>query len=424
MKHMIKKSFCIVFSVFFLMTGCSQPQAVAETVSKEGGIIKTVTENEIMPTVTPAPKLTTEAPKTMETPAPEPTKELTPDSVEKEAQKPTPEPTQEPTPEPIPEAIHTTDDLLILQDPSMYTYENMIQDATVLLSLYSDLVTEDTLAVTADGREILHFVIGNPNAEKQIFVNGAIHAREYMTAQLVMKQMAVYLQHVQNGDFYGETSYQDMWQSCAIHVVPMVNPDGIAISQFGLDGIWSDDIRNGIVDIAAMDGVEISTEYLDRWKANALGVDLNRNFDAWWEYYADPVGHPSSDHYKGSYPGSEIESAALIALTENNHFSYTISYHNQGQIIYWCFDNMDAIYDKSLNWASQLSVETGYSLVSDYSTVDPAGYSDWGIYRCQIPSVTIETSSGYSPYLSGQFPQVWEENKNVWQLTVLCAMKE
>ena len=311
-----------------------------------------------------------------------------------------------------------------LLDTAMYTYENMVQDSAILLSLYPDLVTEDTLAVTADGREILHFVVGNPNAEKQIFVNGAIHAREYMTTQLVMKQMAVYLQHVREGDFYGETSYQDMWQSCAIHVVPMVNPDGVAISQYGLNGIRNESIRNGIYDIAAMDGAELTTEYLNRWKANALGVDLNRNFDAWWEAYADPAGHPSSDHYKGLSPGSEIESAALIALTENNHFSYTISYHNQGRIIYWIFDNIDAIYNRSLNWATQLSAATGYSLVNDYSIVDPAGYSDWGIYRCQIPSVTIEVASGYSPYLSEQFPQVWEENKNVWQITVMCAMQE
>ena len=348
----------------------------------------------------------------------------TSEAAERSTPKSGPKPSEEAAPESVPESTYTTDDLLILQDPAMYTYENMIQDTEVLLSLYPDLAAKDVIGTTADGREILHFVVGNPAAEKQIFVNGAIHAREYMTAQLVMKQMAVYLQHVRNGDSYGEYSYPDLWQSCAVHVVPMVNPDGVAISQFGLGGIRNEEIVSGIQEIAAMDGADLTSEYLDKWKANATGVDLNRNFDAWWEAYADPVGHPSSDHYKGEYPGSEPESAALIVLTEENHFSYTISYHNQGRIIYWCFDNMDAIVDRALNWASQLSAATGYSLVNDYSIVDPAGYSDWGIYRCQIPSVTIETASGVSPYLSEQFPQVWEENRNIWEITILCALKD
>ncbi len=307
--------------------------------------------------------------------------------------------------------------LLILQDYERYTYQNMLDDTVILEQLYPDLFTQNTIGTTADGRSIVHYVVGNPSAEKQIFINGAIHAREYLTFQLVMKQMAVYLQHVDDQDVWGDMTYQDMWNQVAIHVVPLVNPDGVQICQFGLDGIQTDSVREEIYSLAANDGSDVTTYYLEHWKANASGVDLNRNFDAYWESYAG-TGYPSSDHYKGEYPGSEPEAAALIQLTEANHFLYTISYHTQGQVIYWNFENIDPVYDISLQWVNRLVSQTGYSPVNDFSTVDPAGYSDWAIYRHQIPSTVIEVASGESPYLSNQFQQVWQENLNVWEITI------
>ncbi len=223
--------------------------------------------------------------------------------------------------------------LLILQDPRFYTYQNMLEDTELLLQLYPDLVTQDSIDTTADGRMLMHYVIGNPDAPKQIFINGAIHAREYLTFQLVMKQMCVYLEHIRQNDSWEGLDYQTMWDQVAVHVVPLVNPDGVQISQFGLDGLQNEEVRNGIQTLAANDGTAVTTSYLDHWKANASGVDLNRNFDAYWESY-EGTGYPSSDHYKGTAPGSEPESAALIRLTEEQHFLYTISYHTQGHVIY------------------------------------------------------------------------------------------
>ncbi len=307
--------------------------------------------------------------------------------------------------------------LLILQDYERYTYQNMLSDTEILSQLYPDLFTQDSIGTTADGRMLMHYVVGNPNAEKQIFINGAIHAREYLTFQLVMKQMVVYLQHVDQNDVWGSMSYQDMWNQVAVHVVPLVNPDGVQISQFGLEGIQTDSVREGIYQLAANDGSDVTTYYLEHWKANAGGVDLNRNFDAYWESY-EGTGYPSSDHYKGAYPGSEPEAAALIQLTEANSFLYTISYHTQGRVIYWNFENIDPVYDISLQWVNRLAAQTGYSPINDFSTVDPAGYSDWAIYRHQIPSTVIEVAYGESPYLSDQFQTVWQENLNVWEITI------
>ena len=326
-------------------------------------------------------------------------------------------------PEPAAEPVYSAEDLIVLQDEGMYTCDECAFDVHVLASAYADLMMLDSLGTTADGRELYHMVIGSPDADLQVFINAGTHAREYITSQLVMKQAALYLQHIREDAVYGDYPYREMWNRCAVHVVPMVNPDGISISQFGLAGIQNEDILNGIYNIAAMDGAELTAAYLDRWKANAAGTDINRNFDAYWEWYSSGPSHPSSDHYKGEYPGSSPEAAALITLTNNSHFSRTISYHSQGRLIYWNFENVDAIYDTAVTFASEISAATGYPLESNYSTVDPAGYSDWGIYRCQIPSLTVEVGSGTCPYIQDQFGQIWAENINVWEITVLSALR-
>ena len=119
--------------------------------------------------------------------------------------------------------------------------------------------------------------------------------------------------------------------------------------------------------------------YLTKWKANGNGVDLNRNFDALWDVYQDPAGHPSADHYKGTEPGCEAESAALISLTREQQFSRTISYHTQGGVIYWYFAQEGELYEKSLDFGERISHLTGYDLDGNYEDLDPAGYKDWAI---------------------------------------------
>ena len=134
--------------------------------------------------------------------------------------------------------------------------------------------------------------------------------------------------------------------------------------------------------------------------------DLNRNFDALWDSYADPAGHPSADHYKGTAPGCEVESNALIQLTLQEHFSRTISYHTQGDVIYWYFGQENSLYDQTLSFANTIAAATGYPLDADYQALDPAGYKDWAILSQGIPSLTIEVGTGDTPVSPDQFETI------------------
>lgn len=310
------------------------------------------------------------------------------------------------------------------QDLEMYTYANLQEDIELIKEAYSKLIVVDSLGTTVDGRELYHFVIGNPEAETKLFFNADIHGREYMTGQLLMKQVVTYLQHVSMEDSYQGDAYKNMWDSCAVHVVPMINPDGVTISQYGLAGLNSEEVRNHVESIAIRENGGGDTSYYRRWKSNANGVDLNRNFDALWETYNDGVGLPSADFYKGTSIGCEAESAALIALTKEEMFDATICYHTKGSVIYWYFGQEGALYEETEALANVVSEATGYPTYENYESLDPAGYKDWCIHKLDIPGLTVEVGKDTSPVPPEQFGRVWEENQYVWEEVIRWALDE
>ncbi|RGY99446.1 M14 family zinc carboxypeptidase [Clostridium sp. AM58-1XD] len=304
--------------------------------------------------------------------------------------------------------------LIVETDPAVYTYENMEQDLQQMKNMYEEM-TVDSLGETMDGRQIYHVLLGNPASDRHVLITGSIHAREYMTTQLVMKQL--------DGFLKDQEAVNKYLGGIAVHVVPMINPDGVSISQFGLEAVRKDETRSYITDvIMKKDGSAGTGNYFKRWKANAHGVDLNRNFDALWDQYVGS-GHPSSDHYKGEAPGSEPEAAALIRLTETYPFVRTVSYHTQGGVIYWYFGQTGKLKDDTEQFAKQVSAVTGYPLDANYQKLDPAGYKDWAISKKSIPSLTIEVGRETSPVPPAQFGEIWNRNSGVWTVIFDSAMK-
>lgn len=299
-------------------------------------------------------------------------------------------------------------EIIVDKDPAMYTYEDMEHDMKLWEKAFPQLVKVNSLGKTYDGREIYDMVIGDINSANHIMINGGIHAREYMTSQLVMKQAAGFLQNPEQNAPYLENT--------ALHVIPMINPDGIVISQFGPERLNNQETKDLIQVIAQLDGASDMTSYYRRWKSNAQGIDVNRNFDALWEDYNDHLGHPSADHYKGESVGCVPEAAALIQLTNQYNFVRTVSYHTQGGVIYWYFGQQGELKDKTESFAQEVSAVTGYPLDANYQNLDPAGYKDWCIHKKGIPSLTIEVGKDTSPVDPAQFAQIWNQNKDVWSV--------
>ncbi len=303
----------------------------------------------------------------------------------------------------------------IVKVADRYSHQQMEADIHALKERYPDKVQVNVIGQSRDGKALYEVVIGNPDAPSHVLFQGAIHGREYMTPLLMMNQMELALANYDTGH-YDNLALSDMFSQVALHFVPMINPDGVSISQFGLSGITSDDLKQEILSCYSRD-VEVGKttlsleEYLPYWKSNGAGVDLNHNFPAYWEAISNPTTSGSYANYKGVSPLSEPESQALANLTNQRTWAATVSYHSMGNIIYWDTDNNQSSAS-SLALAESISKVTGYRLDNSKGK---GGYKDWiQTNGQQAPSITIEVGSVVCPMPVSEYEYVWTQNKSVW----------
>ena len=293
-----------------------------------------------------------------------------------------------------------------------YTYQEMQVDLNILKATYPQMQM-DVLGNTIDGRQLYHVVVGNPSAPHKILVHGGIHAREYISSQVVMREIVALLEMQQNNWLYHGQSVATLLQNTCIHFVPMVNPDGITLVQGGIDALNTQAAKTMVMSMAAQDQVTDLATYLRKWKNNINGVNLNRNFDAFWQEATPKVDHPSNMFYKGTGPESEVESKALANLCRQLMPDYTISYHTQGRVIYWYFGETGNYKAKGQYLANVVHQNTGYTISDTWSQTDAAGFKDWAVQKLDIPSVTIELGRGTSPVDESQISQMWTENDGI-----------
>lgn len=280
----------------------------------------------------------------------------------------------------------------------LYEYETMEKEIRNLLQIYQGKVWIDSLGKSFDNREIYRIIVGNKDAERKLLFTGTIHGREYMTARLLVKQTEYFLQNICKN----RVENYDV----AVHVIPMVNPDGVALCHRGINGIRNKKLKEKLL--------EMKEEDFMKWKSNARGVDLNRNFAAFWEEYQCEKQEPSSEQYKGECPESEVETKFLTKLTRKEKFQATISYHSSGEVVYWDFGQQGKLREDTKKLAKIIGDTTGYELIEGWDITAPAGYKDWALLEMKIPSVTIEIGKGDSPLSENEFPEIWEKNKNIW----------
>ena len=297
----------------------------------------------------------------------------------------------------------------------MYTYQKMESDIELLKQRYEG-VTSDSIGTTTDGRNLYRIVIGSRDAKKKILVVGAIHAREYITAPLVMRQIKEMLDKREDGD-------KSLDEIC-IEYVPMVNPDGVTISQSGINGLNKEESKKKlqeIIDSWSEWGLKENQDkynwFLNKWKNNLNGVDINHNFPTQgWPNRADSRKRPCNEFYKGASAGSESETQYLITLVNNENFDAVLNYHTQGQIIYWSNQHAAAdVLAKDRAMADIVAAYTGYKLVapeadgSKYGT----GFKDWLDWEKGIPNITVEVGIGTSPVPETQIESIWQQNTGV-----------
>lgn len=279
-----------------------------------------------------------------------------------------------------------------------YLYSHMKQDIHTLCKAWPKLAKASAFGTSVLGYSLPVLVLGNPTSQIQLLFQGAIHGREYTTTRVLMAQALHLLE-----------KKQDLLEKACFHFLPMINPDGVQISQKkALPPCVLPIYEN---DKAAGYGEADRKTYARRYKANAQGIDLNRNFNAGWAVLKSRE-NPSCSHYKGWAPFCAPETRALAAYTRRYTFLATVSYHETGSLIYWDYGTRTEVIAEGRRLGELVSSYTGYPLVSDPG-LDSGGYKDWAMEVLGIPSLTIEIGNGEAPLGAERYPEIREQNLEV-----------
>lgn len=278
-----------------------------------------------------------------------------------------------------------------------YGYAALNEDIKALTARFPELISASTLGKSVNGRDIALLTVGNINAERRVFIQAAMHAREYTTSMLVMAELEWLC-----------AKRAELLEDICFVVAPMSNPDGVEIVLSSeaaelIRPIYESDLAEGYTESEF-------AEYVRRWKANGAGVDLNRNFDSYFGEGSSLRDAPSAAVYAGKAPLDQPESRLLAEYITASEWDAVLHYHAYGSILYWNFRTAEA-NGESWDLASVIRAVTGYQLRDD-TGVDGGGFKDY-LQLIGYPSVTIEIGARDCPLPLDDFTTTWLRNRDL-----------
>lgn len=292
-------------------------------------------------------------------------------------------------------SVQDIDSIVNIYD-AKYSYADLSRDIKKMAKFYQDVMELSVLAKTADNNNVYCIRLGNASAKKKILIQSAMHAREWLNSQLVMKMAERCCKYYYSGKYNGKT-YSKLFNKVCVYIVPMLNPDGVNISQYGLARIKSPSLRKLVR--------RLGRGSYRRWKANARGVDLNRNFSAGFRKGNSRRTKRGREGYSGPHAFSERETKALVKLINQIKPKAVINYHEAGRVIY---------YTKYSSLTSLVRQKTGYRLIRESISGANGSFGDY-LTRKGIAWCTPETCSGTAPVGHSQFYYEWGRHRDMIQ---------
>lgn len=323
-------------------------------------------------------------------------------------------------PEPIP--VKTIEPVvpeanIVSTDHQLYTHAEMMQDLDSLALCFPDIISVCVADTTYEGRAIPFVRFGAKDAPYRFLVSSTIHAREYINVQLVLAMLEYYARGYKTLKCDG-VPISELFDSVAIDILPMINPDGVAIAQQGADGAVRPETKDWVKSV-----VQKGMSH-ERIKANGNGVDLNRNFGNGFGKGYMAASAKSFEYYSGPSPYSEIESQMLMRITRENDYLCFLNYHSKGNNVYYGCMNADAeVNGAARSIANLVKRFTGYPLYGEKSSVPNGSWADEVEVRYKRPSVTIEVGT-VTPVPISQFPGIYSKNLPLWPALCMKLLKE
>ena len=263
------------------------------------------------------------------------------------------------------------------------------------------------------GRPLWYLALGE--GERRVLYNAAHHANEWITIPVVLKFAEQFARaYAENGKIFGQSA-RELYRAASVYIVPCVDPDGLDL------------VTGELTDGGYYDGaLRIARDYPDLpfpsdWKANILGTDLNLQYPAGWEQARENkaalgVVSPAPADYVGASPLSAPESRAMYDFTLALSPQLTLSYHTQGEVIYWRYLDLEPKGARGL--ADTFAAVSGYSVEDTPYASGFAGYKDWFISHFDRPGFTIEAGRGVNPLPISDFDKIYADNLGIFLIAL------
>ncbi len=261
------------------------------------------------------------------------------------------------------------------------TYASVQQECQQLAQAYPELIAVETIGTSVQGRNLTLLKVGTGVAKACIV--GGFHAREHITVSYVMRCVEEFCAAYQSeSGKYGSFDMVNLLDSYTLYIVPLANPDGLEI-------------------LAGRDAPEVKITYrknssgklttLSDYKANANGVNLNKNFPFLWDQVNTKRNSPDPENYKGTAAASEPETQALMALCEANDFMWLFSVHVRGDCVYWS-DATNRSVGQSASMANRLKTQYGFYRCNTSTDVNGygGGFENWFRETYKRPGFCLE----------------------------------
>ncbi len=297
--------------------------------------------------------------------------------------------------------------------PTDLPFTSEVLDVSIqgLMARYP-FITREQIATTYYGRPVTVLKIGR--GSRSLLYNASHHANEWITSPILMKFLEDYARAISTGGRIFDLSARELFAQTQLYLVPMVNPDGVDL----VTGAISPDSPQyaAAENIAAFYPV---IPFPDGWKANLQGVDLNLNYPAGWEQAREnkeALGFisPAPRDFVGEAPLDQPETVAMAELTRRVSPRLTLSYHSQGEVIYWKYLDIEVPGARKIG--EEFAKVSGYLLEDTPYASGFAGYKDWFIQDFGRPGYTIEVGMGANPLPIADFPGIYEKNLGILAL--------
>lgn len=275
----------------------------------------------------------------------------------------------------------------------------------------------ETIGYTHCEREINAFTIGGEN-ETVLYVGG-VHGMEFITSRILMRYFTTLCEHYKNCKKLNGYPIRSYLSNRGLTVIPCLNPDGAAVSLMGAAAVG---------EFAKLVN-DLSGGNCRNWQANAVGVDINHNFNADWDNVKKRereigITAPCPSRFGGEFPESEPETKAFTAYcrTDNagrsHNIRHAIAFHSQGEEIYYTFG--DKTPSRCYELASIMEKLSGYKLAEPVGTAVGGGLKDWLISELNIPAFTVEVGLGENPLPDEDLDLIY--NRLEEMLTVMAIL--